>query len=81
MVEPPLDKACTVPTNAHLLRLRAAIDEKARKFKRYIEDGTVSSADATLIAVSGARLPYRFNELPIPSIARAVLGIGDLAWK
>lgn len=81
VVGAPLGKVYTVPTDAQLLRLRAAIEEKARKFRRYVEDGTVSSADATLIAVSGARLPYRFNELPIPGVVRAVLGTGNLTLE
>src|SRR5712692_1497671 len=77
LVEPPPGKVFRVPTDAYVLRLLTAIQEKARKFKNYIEEGTIPSGDATIIAVSGGRLPFRYTEPPIPSIARALLGVGS----
>jgi len=74
--EPLTGQAFTVPIDDFVLRLRTAIAAKLSKLSRYIEDGTISPGDAAIVAVSGGRLPFRFNEGPIPYIVRAVLGVG-----
>lgn len=79
LIEPEPYKVFDVPTDAYVLRLLNAIVEKSKKFKAYRDQGTISSTDATVIAISGARLPFRFNEGPIPRIVQAVLGVGALA--
>ena len=76
--EPPLGTVYTVPLEGIVLRLRTAIQEKVTKLQRYLEDGTISNCDATIIAVSGARLPFRFNGYPVPDIVRAVCAVGSL---
>lgn len=78
LIEPEPYKVFDVPTGAYVLRLLNAIVEKSRKFKTYRDQGTIASTDATVIAMSGARLPFRFHEGPIPSIVQAVLGVGAL---
>src|SRR5258708_1309526 len=79
--EPPVGKVFSVPTEAYVLRLRTAMQEKVSKFEQYLNDGTINPGDATIIAVSGARLPFRFNEQPIPSIVRAVCAVGSVVLE
>jgi hypothetical protein len=74
--EPQPREVFTVPIDDFVLRLRTAIDAKISKLKQYIDDGTISGGDATIVAVSGGNLPFRFNEGPIPSIVRALIGVG-----
>jgi hypothetical protein len=76
--EPALGKVSTVPLEGIVLRILTALQEKALRLRHYLEDGTISASDATVIAVSGGRLPFRFNEYPIPSIVRAVCAVGSL---
>jgi hypothetical protein len=38
-------------------------------------------SDATIIAISGGRLPFRFQEYPIPNIVRALCGVGFLGME
>ena len=75
--EPLPGQVFTVPIDAFVLRLRTAIDAKILKLRQYIEGGTISVGDAAIVAVSGGRLPFRFTEGPVPSIVRAVLGVGS----
>lgn len=77
--EPALGEVYTVPLEGIVLRLRTAIQEKVSKLRHYLEDGTISACDAAIIAVSGGRLPFRFNGYPIPDIVRAVCAVGSLA--
>ena len=75
--EPLPGEVFTVPIDAFVLRLRTAIGAKILKLRQYIESGTISFRDAAIIAVSGGRLPFRFNEGPVPNIVRSVLGVGS----
>lgn len=80
LIEPPDDSnaAFSVPAVEFVLRLRTAVQEKSAKLYQYIKDGTIQPSEATVIAVSGARLPFRFTDYPVPNIVRAVLGVGNL---
>jgi hypothetical protein len=79
LTEPPANgHAYSVPEVEFLLRLRAAIHEKSVRLSQYLKDGTIQPGEATIIAVSGARLPFRFTDYPVPNIVRAVLGVGHL---
>lgn len=74
--EPPSGGVFDVPLDDFVLRLATAIQEKVTKLESYIKNGTISSTDATVIAVSGGRLPFRFTEYAIPNIVRSVCGVG-----
>jgi hypothetical protein len=57
-----------------VLRLRSVIRDKSVKLEAYIADGIVKPAQATVIAVSGVALPWRYKycgSYP-PEIVRAV---------
>jgi hypothetical protein len=74
-------KCNSVPVDQFVLRLRTAIEAKAAQLKRHVAKGYVKSSHATVIAVSGAMLPYRIEGQPIPYIVRAVLGVGNLVLE
>jgi len=46
-----------------------------------LKDGTIQPGEPAIIAVSGARLPFRFSEGPVPSIVRAVCAVGNLVLE
>jgi hypothetical protein len=76
----PVDKSIVfwVPRQEFVLRLRAAVQEKSTKLLQYLRDKTIPSGEATIIAVSGGRLPFRFQDYPVPNIVQAVYGVGNL---
>ena len=76
--EPPPGEVYNVPHDQFVLRLTAAIQEKAKKFDTYIENGTVQPSEPMVIAVSGGRLPFKFSDAPVPRIVRALFGVGDV---
>ena len=73
---PPELLASDVPNEQFIMRLTNAFKCKAKAFKKYIEDGDVATTDATVIAISGAELPFSFNERPTPRIVEALLAVG-----
>lgn len=79
--EPLVDKVSTVPTEGFMLRLINAVDKKVAKLQDYISQGTIALSDATIIAVSGARLPFRHNEGAIPTVVRTLLACGSPALR
>jgi hypothetical protein len=81
LAEPSLGEVFSVPTEAFVLRLRTAIQEKIAKLEQYLKDGTIQPGEPAIIAVSGGRLPFRFNEQPVPSIVRAVCAVGNLVLE
>lgn len=80
LTQPPLGQVYTVPLDGIILRLITAIRSKATIVEGYIEEGTISPSDATVIAVSAGRLPIscRFIGYPVPDPVRAILGVGHL---
>lgn len=74
----PSGEAYEIPGDAYTLRLTSALDAKVEQYLRYVRQGYVKSGDATVIAVSAARLNYRFNDLPTPRIVSAVFAAGHM---
>jgi hypothetical protein len=79
LIEPTLHTVFDVPTDRFVLRLTTALREKFAKVLQYVEQGTIPISDATVVAISGGRLPFRFQEYPIPNIVRALCGVGFLS--
>jgi hypothetical protein len=77
MEYPPLGIAYDTPVLPFILRLRNAIEAKAKVFAKYITDGLIKPDQATVIAVSGALLPTAIGEALVPRIVQATLGIGN----
>ena len=68
-----------VPEDAIILRYRSALDAKLRKYVKYVEKGIIPSTDPYVVAINGAAVHPIFGEgAPIPTIAKAVLGLGQL---
>jgi len=78
LIEPMSQTVFDIPADRFVLRLATALSEKFGKVLRYIEQGTIPISDATVVAISGGRLPFHFQEYPIPNIVRALCGVGFL---
>lgn len=70
-----------VPNDRFILRLCEAIDKKGVQLAEHRRRGFIKTAQATVIAISGAMLPYRWSEPLVPRIVSAVLGVGDLVLE
>jgi hypothetical protein len=81
LIEPTSQTVFDVPTDRFVLRLTTALREKFGKVLQYIEQGTIPISDAAVVAISGGRLPFRFQEYPIPNIVRALCGVGFLCTE
>jgi hypothetical protein len=83
LTEPVCGGVYSVPLEGLTLRLITAIRSKATVIQTYMEEGTISRSDTTIIAVSGGRLPisFRFNGYPVPDPVRAVYGVSYLAME
>jgi len=66
-----------------ILRYTSAIDEKFRKYGKYVNRGIVSNSEPFLIAVNGSRVPFSLPDNNpsdrIPNIIKAVLPFGNYA--
>jgi hypothetical protein len=81
LTEPQIGTVFDVPVEAFILRLRNSIQNKRIAIDQYILNGTIPVSEPIIIAISGARLPFRFTEGPTPNIVRAVFGIGNLVLE
>jgi hypothetical protein len=70
-----------LPIDQFVLRLREAIDKKSVQLAEHARRNYIRTGQATVIAISGALLPYRCNEQPVPYVVRAVLGVGNLVLE
>lgn len=65
------------PWNLIALRIRSAIEEKKRKYDRYLAQHIVSVDDRLLIAVNISAIPYARDDAE-RYIFRALFGVGEL---
>src|SRR5271154_1946498 len=63
-----------VPNDRFILRLTEEIEKKIEQLQRHIDRGYIRAGQSTVIAVSGAMLPYRYSEAFVPRVVRAVFG-------
>ena len=78
MEYPPMGEAYDTPVDSFILRLRGAFETKARRMTDYMRAGLIQPGQATIIAISGGRLPTAIGEGPVPRILKAILGVGNL---
>lgn len=64
------------PRDKIILRFRAALDEKEKKFKAYVQDGTVGKDDIKVIALSSGAIRGWSKSGTLPYILSAVFPIG-----
>jgi hypothetical protein len=81
LIEPAAQGVFEVAADGFVLRLATALREKFDKVLRYIEEGTIPMSDAAIVAISGGRLPFHFQDYPIPNIVRALCGVGFLSTE
>jgi hypothetical protein len=74
---PEPGKVYSIPDNDYVLRLRSSFEDKAAKIEGYMKRGYIRDGQAAVIAISGALLEFRFSELPIPRLVRALFGVGN----
>jgi hypothetical protein len=66
-----------VPEEQIVMRYVFSLDEKFKKYRRYVKDGTVAFTEPYIIAVNGSKVPYAWDTGDeIPYIIQAVLPIG-----
>jgi hypothetical protein len=71
----------SLPENPFLFRLSTSLDDKAKKYKKYLEENTASKNDVLLIAVSSCFLRQigSMMNFPVLAIDKVLYGIGCLA--
>ena len=74
---PEMMKATEYNPDGVILRLRSAIRDKSTILQNYIADGIIKPGQATVIAISGVVLPYRFSGRFPPEIVRAVYPVNN----
>jgi type I restriction enzyme S subunit len=67
-----------VPDEQLVLRYATAIDEKHKKYLKYISDGFIAQNDSYIIAINGSSLSYSWADAEIPRFLKAVSPIGAL---
>jgi hypothetical protein len=75
--EEPLGVTYKFPSDAIILRLRSAIEEKFQKYKIYRDDRLLSPSEPFVIGINGRGLPSAWTEPDLPRIVRAVFPIGS----
>jgi hypothetical protein len=67
----------SVPEEQVVLRYTFSLDEKFKKYRRYVKDGIVALTEPYIIAVNGSKVPYAWDTGDeIPYIIQAVLPFG-----
>lgn len=69
---PEMMKAHSYNPDCVVLRLRSVIRDKSEKIHNYITGRIIKPGQATVIAISGVTLPYRYSGVTPPEIVRAV---------
>jgi hypothetical protein len=69
----------TIPEEKIVLRYTNAIQEKYRKYQRYLRDGRVGKNDAYVIAINAANLLHRWTQAEddVPRFVKAVYPLGQ----
>lgn len=65
------------PWNLIALRIRGAVEEKKRKYDRYLDQGIVRTKDDLLIAVNVSAIPYARDDAE-RYVFRGLYGLGEL---
>jgi hypothetical protein len=82
VVEPPQPKpgepaqVFNVPWDKIALRIRSSVEEKKRKYDKYLTEGRVAAGDSLLIALNVDQIPYAAADVE-RYVFRALYGIGN----
>lgn len=69
-------KSMAVPVDQYVLRIRSSLQDKARRFSEYIEDGMIRPDDILLVAVNVASAGLSSLDM-VECMPRALYGIGN----
>ena len=76
-VPEPIDsKWMDVPVDQYVIRIRNSLEEKARKFSKYIKNGIVGPDDVLLVAISVSSAGLSALDM-IECMPRALYGVGN----
>ena len=64
------------PTEQYVLRVRNALEEKQKKYRKYIENGPVSHDDVTVVALNVYKIDGLGRHID-DHIKRSLYGVGD----
>ena len=67
----------SVPDNKIILRYRSSIEDKYKKYEKYVSDGIFAEAQPFIIAVNGRNVPYSILDDEPLNIVKALFPIGD----
>ena len=68
--------ASIVPEDSVILRIRAAIEEKHRKYEAYVQSRLMSAADPYVIAINGRDIPFSLLDDQPSYVVRSVYPFG-----
>ena len=69
-------QAQETPVRQYVARIRNALDEKAKKFRKYLDDGIVDQGDITVISINVGQIPFLFLDLEDCTM-KSLYGVGD----
>ena len=64
------------PRRQYVTRIRNALDEKSKKFSKYIDDGIVDHRDVLIISINTGQIPFLFADLEDCTL-KSLYGVGD----
>ena len=75
---PPLElgKVVDAPIKQYVMRIRNSLDEKAKKFKTYLDKRLVGQNDILVIAINGGQIPFLSADLSTCMMI-SLYGVGD----
>ena len=72
-----LGKVQEIPIRQYVTRIRNSVEEKVKKFERYIDSGVVENGDFSVIAVNGGEIAGLAGYLD-ECMLRSLYGVGDI---
>lgn len=76
----PQEGAGWVPHDAIALRIRSSLEEKAKKYRGYLDNGAVGPDDLLVVALNVRSVPHAWLDLE-ENLMRAIYGRGDLVVR
>jgi hypothetical protein len=76
VVEPLRGECFSVPFDKIALRIRTSVDEKKKKYEKYLSGGCVATADSLLIALNVHEIPYASSDVE-RYVFRSLYGVGN----
>ena len=75
------NEVAPVPNERFMLRLTAAIQEKLRKYQKYLREELLNQSEPFVIAVNAGGVPFLYQEAYLPRIISVLFPFGDPAVR